>query len=134
MGCDKGMPALAIESPQALLSPMILGAGSVFMTIVNTGDGDDELIAAKIDMPGTITELHNVRDGKMEKVEKIPIPRNSSFSLRPGSFHIMIFNMPKKTQAGDRVNLVLSFALSGDKKVPLELMTYPSPAKGQEHP
>jgi copper(I)-binding protein len=129
-GCDKGTPALAIEEPQALLSPMMLGVGSVFMTIVNNGNGDDALVAARTDMPGTITELHDVKDGKMANVEKIPIRRNSTVTLRPGNFHIMIFKMPKDVKAGDRMNLTLSFALSGDRTIPLELRKYASPEQG----
>jgi copper(I)-binding protein len=128
-GCDKGTPALAIESPQALLSPMMLGVSSVFMTIVNKGNGHDALVAARTDMPGTITELHDVKDGRMAKVERIPIPGNSTIDLRPGKLHIMIFNMPKDVKAGGRINLTLSFAVSGDKTLPLELKKYASPGQ-----
>lgn len=120
-GCKSGSPLLEVESPQAVLSPFMLGTGSAFLTIVNKGNGDDTLVAARVDIPGTITELHDVLDGKMKKIEKIQIPARTSVRLQPGSLHIMIFNMSRTTDAGQSLTLVLSFEKSGEKRVPVTL-------------
>ncbi len=57
--CSPGEPQIVVEEPEAKLSPVILGVASVFMKIVNTGNGDDRLLSARTDMPGAITELHD---------------------------------------------------------------------------
>src|SRR3990172_2391532 len=65
MGCSPGMPELFIEEQDAKLSPIIVGSGSVFMNITNTGRGEDTLVRAQVSMPGALVELHDVDDGKM---------------------------------------------------------------------
>jgi copper(I)-binding protein len=129
-GCTSGSPALEVESPQAKLSPAMVGVGSAFLTIVNKGSGNDTLVAARAEIPGTITELHDVLDGKMTKIAKIPIPSNGSVILRPGSLHIMIFNMPRTVEAGQNFTLVLTFEKSGEKQVSVKLASKPA---AQEH-
>ena len=50
-GRTSGTPALEVESPQAKLSPAMVGVGSAFLTIVNKGSGNDTLVAASVDIP-----------------------------------------------------------------------------------
>ncbi len=117
IGCRSGVPSIEIASPQALLSPYIIGSGSVFMRIVNSGNGADTLISARVDIPGTLTELHDTDDGKMVKTEDIPIPPGGAARLRPGGPHIMIFKLPKDVKTGSTLPLTLLFKKSGEKKV-----------------
>jgi hypothetical protein len=131
VGCTSGTPALEVESPQAKLSPAMFGVGSAFLTIVNKGSGNDTLVAASVDIPGTTTELHDVQNGRMAKIEKISIPSNDSIILRPGSLHIMIFNMPREVKEGRNFTLTLLFSKSGEKRVPIQF-TSASPA-AEEH-
>lgn len=123
-GCKASVPAIEIESPEAAVSPMWVGVASVFMKIVNTGGGDDVLVDARTDIPGTVTEMHDIQDGKMVKVESIPVPANGSVVLRPAKFHLMIFKMPKTMKAGSEFNLSMSFKKSGEKVIPLQLTTF----------
>lgn len=132
-GCTAGSPALEIESPQAKLSPVMVGVGSAFLTIVNKGSGNDTLVAASVDIPGTTTELHDVQKGRMAKIEKIPIPSNGSVVLHPGSLHIMIFNMPREVKAGRNFTLTLLFSKSGQKRVPLQFASASSAAEDHPH-
>jgi copper(I)-binding protein len=123
-GCKEAVPVLAIESPEAAISPMWLGAASVFMKIANTGGGDDILVSARTDIPGTITEMHDIRDGKMVKVESISIPAKEGVVLRPAKYHLMIFKMPKTMKEGAKLTLFLTFKKSGEKAISLELTTF----------
>lgn len=123
-GCKERVPAIRIESPEAAISPMLVGVASVFMQIVNTGGGNDVLLGARADVPGTITELHDVQDGKMMRMESIPIPADSTTVLRPARFHIMIFKLPKNAQEGYAFDLMLKFKESGEKRVSLRLTTF----------
>lgn len=123
-GCQKSTPVIAIESPQAALSPMLVGVASIFMKINNSGGADDVLISAGTDIPGTITELHDIIDGKMVKVESIDVPAESQVVLRPAKHHIMVFKLPKEMRQGAVFNLYLKFKKAGEKTVPVELVTF----------
>ena len=116
-GCKSGVPSVEIESPQALLSPYIIASGSVFLNIVNTGKGPDRLRSARVEIPGTLTELHDTQDGRMVRTDDIQIPSESTVRLRPGGPHVMVFKLPKDVKEGSVVPLLLHFEKSGDKKV-----------------
>jgi copper(I)-binding protein len=103
------------------LSPVLLGVCSVFMRIENSGNGDDKLVSARADIPGTITEVHDVIDGKMGKREEIPIPAGSKVELRPGGLHIMVFKLPKDARVGYEFGLRLVFERSGEKLVSVSI-------------
>jgi copper(I)-binding protein len=120
-GCTSGSPQIAIAGQEAKLSPVILGVCSIFMRIENSGNGSDNLLSAKVDIPGTITELHDVKDGKMVKREKIPIPAEGVVELRPGSLHIMVFRLPNVMKEDEEVILDLVFEKSGKKRLPVKL-------------
>lgn len=120
-GCQKGTPVIAIESPQAALSPMLIGVASIFMAINNSGDAGDALLSATADIPGAVTEMHDIIDGKMVKVDSIEIPAGAQVELRPGKHHIMVLRMPKDVKAGSEFNLRLKFKKTGEKTIPMRL-------------
>lgn len=122
IGCSPGSPRIAIAGQAAVLSPAILGVCSVFMRVENSGDGDDNLLSSRVDIPGTITELHDVKDGKMVRREKIPIPARSVLEMRPGSLHIMVINLPKGTRVGYEFTLRLVFKKSGEKMTSVRIV------------
>ncbi len=122
--CKEKTPLIQIEAPEAAISPMLFGVASVFMRIVNSGGADDELLSARTELEGTITELHDIVDGKMVKVERIPIPADSSVLLRPARHHIMIFKIPAALKEGSDFSLVLTFKRSGEKRLRLPLQKF----------
>jgi hypothetical protein len=133
-GCKQGVPVVTIESADAKLSPMIVGSGSIFMKIVNAGGGDDMLVAARAGIPGAVTELHDVKEGKMTKIENMRIPSKSTVVLMPGSLHIMIFNMPKEVKEGSQFSLALTFKKSGVITVPVIVTSNePNHSEGHSH-
>jgi len=121
MSRPQKLPHISIEGQQAKLSPMIIGSASVFMNIVNSG-GEDVLTGVKLDIPGTIAEMHDTKDGKMIKVEKISIPANETVELKPGGMHIMIFHLPEDTKEGLEFNIHLQFERSGERQIRVQLM------------
>jgi len=114
--CTSQPPQITIEGQYANLSPMFIGAGSVFLKIRNTG-GRDALVGARIAVPNAVIELHDEKDGRMVRVDKIVIPSRETMDLRPGSHHIMIFNMPRTVREGSELTLTLRFERSGEKQV-----------------
>ncbi len=133
MGSTPKSPQISIQGQEARLSPAMLGVGSVFMKIENSGNGDDNLLSARAGIPGSVAELHEVRDGRMAKTEKIPIPARSTVELKPKGLHIMIFKMPKDIKDGHEFALYLMFEKSGEKQVPLKFTRTSDSAHHHDH-
>jgi len=126
--CLAGSPEITVKEQKAVLSPMIVGAGAAFMTIVNAGSGDDTLVRARTDMAETIVELHDFKDGKMMRAEEIPIPAKGTVSLRPGGLHIMLFRMPKTVKEGHAFTMTLVFEKSGEVTLPFRFTSQQAPS------
>jgi copper(I)-binding protein len=113
-GCS-GAPRIQLGEPEVRVSPSFTGVCAIFLRIENQGDGSDALVRASVDVPGTVTELHEVKDGKMHRRDRIPIAAGSVVELRPGGLHIMVFNLPRDLAAGRELELRLVFERSGEK-------------------
>lgn len=119
MGGKPGVPNVHIEEQSAMLSTIFRRFASVFMKIRNSGNGDDALISARMNIPGTLVEMHDVKNGKMTRVDRIPVPSGATTVLRPGGLHIMIFQLPKDVSDGSEITLILKFELSGEMQIPV---------------
>ena len=120
-GCTSQPPQIAIEGQYANLSPLFIGAGSVFFEVRNDG-GSDAMVRATVAVPNAVVEFHDVRDSRMVRVEKIPVPSRSVVDLKPGGQHLMIFNLPKTTKEGSEIVLTLTFERSGEMQVPVRFI------------
>jgi copper(I)-binding protein len=120
-GCTSQPPQVTIEGQYANLSPLFIGAGSVFFKVRNTG-GRDSLVRATVAIPNAVVELHDVQDNRMVRVEQIPVPSRSLVDLKPGGQHIMIFNLPRTTKEGSDIVLTLTFERSGEKQMPVRFI------------
>lgn len=102
------------------------GANSAaYMVIRNTGSEADKLIAASTDVAKTV-ELHTViEEGgvmRMRQVEGgIDIPANGQVELKPGGFHVMLIGLTRDLNAGDKVELTLTFEKAGQIPVTAEV-------------
>jgi copper(I)-binding protein len=123
-------PLISVQDQRAVLSPSLLGVGSVFLKIANAGRADDTLLGARVSIPGTVVEIHDVRDGKMVKLEKLSIPSHGTVELKPNGLHLMIFKMPRSMKPGQRFTLFLTFEKSGEKQAPA---TFSGPGTRQGH-
>lgn len=110
-----GTPRIAIGGQEARLSPLVLGACSIFMTIENAGNGDDSLVGAAVDIPGAVAELHGMSDGRMVKQDRVRIPARGAVELKPGGLHVMVFRLPRDAGAGYQFTLRLAFERTGEK-------------------
>jgi copper(I)-binding protein len=120
-GCTSPPPQITIEDPYAELSPLFIGSGSFYMTIQNAG-GRDKLVGVTASLPKTVIEIHDVRDNRMVRLEEIAVPARDTVELKPGSLHMMIFNMPKTIKEGSEVTLTLRFERSGERTVPVRFL------------
>lgn len=111
-----GAPAIRVGAPEARLSPTFGGACAIFMTIANGGAGDDALVEARAEVPGAVTQLHAVRDGRMVERKRLVVPAGGVLELKPGGAHVMVFNLPSDRGAGLEFTLLLRFERSGEQR------------------
>ncbi len=119
VGCARP-PQIELGAGEAHLSSMFGGACAVFLEIRNTG-GRDALVGARVDVPGAIAEVHDVRDGRMVRAERVTVPANGVLELKPGSLHILVFKLPRDARAGSELTLRLHFEKSGEKSTSLRI-------------
>lgn len=84
-----------------------------FGVVTNAGDTDLVLVSASTSASGT-TELHEVvmTDGQMVMQPKeggFAVPAGGEHVLEPGADHIMVLGMTEPVQAGDDVEITLTF-------------------------
>ncbi len=126
IGCKGERPKLTIENARAAFSEAMLDEAEVYLTIVNAG-GKDKLIGAKVSIPGTETDIHEMRGNLMVISRGLAIPPKSTVEFSFAGSHIMIMNLPKSVKVGYRFTLTLLFEKSGEIELPLEF-TKPRPA------
>mgnify|MGYP003986076447 FL=1 len=90
--------------------------GGAFVTIANKGTAGDQLVAVETPAAGK-SELHThtMTDGvmKMTQIMSIDIPAGGMTTLKPGGFHIMMFNLKEALNEGDMFPLTLTFKHAG---------------------
>lgn len=105
-----------IEVSNARINPPLPGqtTGVAFFRLDNHGD-DDQLLSVSSPLSDRV-ELHtHINESgvmKMRRVEGIPLPHGEAVDLKPGSFHVMIFET--EMTMGDEATLTLDFETSED--------------------
>ena len=102
---------ISVENEWARVTPS--GTGSVYMKIKNNGNSDDKLLSASSDKAGMVMIHRSIREGDISKMihihDGITIPGNSSVSLKPGDYHLMLMNLDKNLSLGDKISIILNF-------------------------
>ena len=101
---------ISVENEWARVTPS--GTGSVYMEIKNNGNSDDKLLSASSDKAGMVMIHRSIREGDISKMihihDGITIPGNSSVSLKPGDYHLMLMNLDKNLSLGDKISIILN--------------------------
>jgi copper(I)-binding protein len=89
------------------------GVSGVFMTILNTGDSADKLVAAASDA-AKVVEIHQtsmVNDVmQMRPVEGgLDLPAGEMVLLQPGGYHVMLIDLNYPLVPGEAIVLTLTF-------------------------
>ena len=121
IGCggEHTHPGEGIEISNARINPPLPGqtTGVAFMRLDNYGD-DDRLLAITSPVSGRI-ELHTHlnEDGvmKMRRVDGVALPHDKPVELKPGGFHVMLFETT--AALGDEAVLTLDFETADDLTV-----------------
>jgi copper(I)-binding protein len=70
-------------------------------------------------------EIHEMKaDGgmiRMKAIDRLPLPAATAVDLKPGGYHVMLFDLKQPLVAGDIVPLTLTFEDGAGKKSTLEV-------------
>ncbi|MEZ5293899.1 MAG: copper chaperone PCu(A)C [Vicinamibacterales bacterium] len=82
-----------------------------FAVVENTGNAPRSIVAASSDLSDKV-ELHEMKNEngmmRMSPVKKMDVPAQGRLELKPGSFHVMLFEIKKRPAPGDKVRLTLT--------------------------
>ena len=90
--------------------------GGAYFHIQNNGGDADKLINVTSSVsPRVEIHEHTMKDGvmKMSQVMALEVPAGGSVELKPGGYHIMIFETTSKYGPGDTIDLKLNFEKAG---------------------
>ena len=72
-----------------------------------------------------IVEIHEMkREGdvmKMKAIDRLPLPAGKPVELKPGGYHVMLFELQQPLKEGDVVPLTLTFEDKAGKKSTVEV-------------
>lgn len=126
---------IVVEDAYARASTPTAKSGAAFMVLMNTGDQDDRLVAAKSDVAARV-ELHTHReiaDGvmKMMEVEEgFVIPAGGTHMLARGGDHVMFMGLREPFADGGTVAVTLVFEHAGEVAVEIPVDLNRAPAHG----
>jgi hypothetical protein len=113
---------------EGALGSMIGSTGSAYMTIKNTGQEADKLVAAASDVADAV-EIHisEMKDEimTMRQVDGVDIPAAGEAILEPGSYHMMLIGMNRELAIGEKVSLTLTFEKAGQINIEAEVRAMP---------
>jgi periplasmic copper chaperone A len=106
--------------------------GVAYMEIRNRGPQAERLIAASTPVARSV-EMHvTQRDGevmKMRQVQGFDIPARERITLRPGGSHLMLVDIAKPLEKGERFRMRLRFERAGEMEIELQVQE-----QGSRHP
>lgn len=103
-----------VEAHEYWARPAAMGGTSaVYMMLHNHTKNDDVLIGASTDV-AEAAELHlSAMDANgvmtMTPQSQIDLPAGGEIEFQPGGYHIMLVNLKKDLNVGDKITLVLHF-------------------------
>ena len=122
-GAHESSKDLKISNAWARTSPLEASNGAVYLTIANRGNEANALVGAKV--PASIameTQIHETKvDASgtmaMSEVEQIDLPEGKTVMLKPGGYHIMLMQLSKPLEQGQKFKVTLQFESGKNKRV-----------------
>ena len=94
---------------------------AAYAVVENPGAKEVILVSATSDAAAKV-ELHEmVRSGdmmKMQQVKEIKVPAAGKVELKPGGYHVMLFDLKKPLKEGDEISLTFTTGSGATVKVP----------------
>jgi len=114
----------------AWITPAAAGAPTTaaYLTIVNTGDAPDRLVAVEVKDARSADIHRSTMDGGVMRMRKLDdglvIAPGGTVTLAPGGDHVMVMGLTHALKPGDRTPAVLTFAHAGKVKVTLDVQRF----------
>lgn len=128
---------LLIDHPIARETAGTKAPGGAFMTIRNSGDQVDRLIAARTPAAGKVEFHESVVDGdiiRMRPLSAINLPARATVELRPGQgMHLMLINLTSRLQRDESFPMTLTFEKGGDVEISVRVTAITS-GSAAHHP
>jgi hypothetical protein len=107
-----------------------------YVTLHNKSDASDELLS--IECAGAARcslHTHTTRNdiSRMEAVSSLAVPAGAHVEFKPGSYHIMMFDVNAPLGAGDETSLTFHFREAGNITVSVPVLSMQEAAK-RSHP
>ena len=118
LACFASTANITEVNPYARATPPNAPTSAVFTEIVNSGNTDRVIVGASTPAAGKAELQEVIKSGdlmEMRHIQKLAITANGKLTLKPGSFHIMLFDLKKDMQPGSDIKVTLTFA-NGDKQ------------------
>lgn len=136
---DFRLGELRIDHPYATPTPPAARTGAVYLrSIRNTGDHGDRLVGASTPVAGAV-EIHRSIVGpdqvmRMRAVDGVELPPKSEVRLRHGGeTHLMLIDLKRPLQEGERFPLTLRFERAGEREVTVWVQQPRDAAATREH-
>ncbi len=117
---DYVLKSLKIDHLFARATPTGAKTGGVFFTVENRGEIGDTLIRASSPIAGNV-ELHHmaVEAGvmRMRAIPAVEVKPGGKLELKPGGYHLMLFDLRQPLKNGDKFPLTLTFDRAGTLEV-----------------
>lgn len=88
-----------------------------YMQISNAGEADCRLIAVDSDVAGRVEiheHLHSQGQMRMREIKSLVIPAESTRTFQPGGLHLMLLDINRQLQEGDKVTFVFKTDSCGE--------------------
>jgi periplasmic copper chaperone A len=126
---------IEISHPWTWNTPPGAKVGGAFFT-VKAGAAADKLVSAESPIAGK-TEIHThaMENGvmRMRAISHIEIGAGKTVELKPGSFHVMFFDLKKQLDSGNKFPLTLMFEKAGKVQVEITVEDRASAKSADNH-
>jgi periplasmic copper chaperone A len=111
------------EQPWTRATPPGAKVGAGFMRLRNAGAAD-RVVGASSPVAGRVEFHVTLREGevvRMREVQSIDVPAGGTFELKPGGAHLMLMDLKRTLNKGEKVPLTLALEKGGELKLELDV-------------
>jgi periplasmic copper chaperone A len=124
-GCTTPGPRIDVRNAYAY-QPVLGDVGAAYFAVTSHGAADT---IAGVDVQGAVVAMIHeqaVEGGQevMRHVGALPVPAESTVTLRPGGLHLMIEGFQKPPVAGDTLTITIHFVRAGAVVVRAPVLAY----------
>lgn len=133
---DYTLGALSIGHPMAFETPVTARSAAGYLTITNTGDTPDRLIAVRAGFPRVMIHTTEMADGvaRMMHLDGLDLPPGETVILEPGGIHVMFMGLDgDPLEQGERIPATLVFEQAGEIEVTFNVEPRPEPGSAPDH-